>query len=179
MRERLGPHFYIVNFQDSAEADRLFDSDPRRFIDRMMRSNVITRAQFDALPPQRQVVSMIATMKLDRTRGDALLEEAELDVYAQAFAAGGFTGPINWYRNWSRNWQSSAGVAQTVHIPVLFLGADNDVVVSPKQIAAMREYVADLEVHVFDDCGHWLQQEAPAEVNALMVDWLARRFPAS
>ncbi len=179
MRERLGPHFYVVNFQDSAEADRLFDSDPRRFIECMMRRDVITRAQFDALPAERKVVSLIATMKLGRTRGAALLSEQELDVYARAFADGGFTGPINWYRNWSDNWLSTADVEQTVRVPVLFLGADNDVVVSPKQIEAMGDHVADLEVHMFGNSGHWLQQEEPAAVNALILDWLRRRFPVA
>ncbi|MDZ7645039.1 MAG: alpha/beta hydrolase [Woeseiaceae bacterium] len=33
MRERFGPDFYIVNFQDSIEADRRFSADPARFID--------------------------------------------------------------------------------------------------------------------------------------------------
>jgi pimeloyl-ACP methyl ester carboxylesterase len=37
--------------------------------------------------------------------------------------------------------------------------------------------VADLEMHMLENCGHWTQQEKPAEVNALMLDWLARRFP--
>lgn len=178
MRERLGPDFYVVNFQDSDEADRLFASDPRRFIDRMMRRDIITRAQFDSLPAERQVVNLLATMKRDEARGKALLTAEELDVYASAFADGGFRGPINWYRNWSRNWRASAGVDQTVRIPALFIGADNDVVVTPRQIKAMGDFVPDLESQVFADCGHWLQQEKPAEANDLILDWLCRRFPA-
>jgi pimeloyl-ACP methyl ester carboxylesterase len=30
---------------------------------------------------------------------------------------------------------------------------------------------------MLEDCGHWTQQEKPDEVNTLMLDWLARRFP--
>ncbi len=26
------------------------------------------------------------------------------------------------------------------------------------------------------DCGHWTQQEHPNQVNALLIDWLKRRF---
>ena len=37
MRLKLGKDFYIVNFQDSDEADRRFAENPRRFIDTMMR----------------------------------------------------------------------------------------------------------------------------------------------
>jgi len=25
-------------------------------------------------------------------------------------------------------------------------------------------------------CDHWTQQEKPAELNAIMIDWLSRRF---
>lgn len=177
MRERLSKHFYIVNFQDSDEADRLFDSDPRRFIDRMMRRNVITRERYDALPPERKVISLIATMRREKPAGEALLTPEELDYYADAFAAGGFTGPINWYRNWSHNWRVTDGVSQTVAIPTLFIGAEDDVVVPPQQVARMREHVPDLELHMLAGCGHWTQQEQPAETNALLVDWLKRRFP--
>ncbi|MBT8095635.1 MAG: alpha/beta hydrolase [Woeseia sp.] len=178
MRERFGPNYYIVNFQDSDEADRLFDSDPRRFIDRIMRRDGVTRRQFNALPDERRIVNMIATMNLDRKRGEALLTEDELDFYAKAFSAGGFSGPINWYRNWTRNWKSMEDIEQKVRMPVLFIGADNDVVVTPQQIKAMKNFVPDLESHVLDDCGHWTQQEKPGETNALMLDWLRRRFPA-
>ncbi|NUT42141.1 MAG: alpha/beta hydrolase, partial [Thermoactinospora sp.] len=27
--------------------------------------------------------------------------------------------------------------------------------------------------HLLDDCGHWVQQERPDEVNRLLIDWLA------
>jgi pimeloyl-ACP methyl ester carboxylesterase len=37
----------------------------------------------------------------------------------------------------------------------------------------MRREASDLRgVHVLAGCGHWTQQERPAEVNAILVDWL-------
>ena len=41
--------------------------------------------------------------------------------------------------------------------------------------ARMREKVPDLRgFHLHrEGCGHWTQQEKPAEVNALLLDWLA------
>jgi hypothetical protein len=27
--------------------------------------------------------------------------------------------------------------------------------------------------HLLDGCGHWVQQERPAEVNRLLTDWLS------
>lgn len=177
MRERLGNDFYIVNFQDSDEADKRFASDPRRFINNMMRRGQISRSQFNQLPPGRRVISLLATMTRDDPGGEPLLDSTELDYYADAFSAGGFTGPINWYRNWSDNWRDSEGIEQEVRVPGLFIGATDDVVVSEQQIEAMRPHVPDLEVHMIDGCGHWTQQEQPETTNRLIVDWLSRRFP--
>ena len=124
-RERFGDDFYIVNFQDSQEADRLFSADPRHFINRMMRRNQATRAQFEALPPEHQVISLIRIVTQPQASGEPLLSDAELDYYAEAFAISGFTGPINWYRNWSHNWAQLEGVEQRIHIPTLFIGAEH------------------------------------------------------
>ncbi len=175
MRERLGNNFYIVNFQDSDEADRVFGADPRHFIDRMMRKNVITREQFDKLPPEYQVISLLRTTLADEASGDALLSEAELDYYASAFSKSGFTGPINWYRNWTSNWERLEGVDQRIDIPTLFIGAVDDVVIGLQHIEGMKPLVDDLTVHVLDDCGHWTQQERPDDVNRLILDWLVER----
>jgi pimeloyl-ACP methyl ester carboxylesterase len=41
----------------------------------------------------------------------------------------------------------------------------------------LGNFVADLEV-VTLDCGHWIQQERPAETTAAMLDWMQRRYPA-
>ena len=175
MRERLGNNFYIVNFQDSDEADRVFGADPRHFIDRMMRKNVITREQFDKLPPEYQVISLLRTTLADEASGDALLSEAELDYYASAFSKSGFTGPINWYRNWTSNWERLEGVDQRIDIPTLFIGAVDDVVIGLQHIEGMKPLVDDLTVHMLDGCGHWTQQERPDDVNRLMLDWLVER----
>jgi pimeloyl-ACP methyl ester carboxylesterase len=154
MRWKLGKDFYIVNFQKSDEADRRFAEDPRRFINVMMR-----RRQFSRGP----------------SKAGTLLSEKELDVYADAFAAGGFTGPINWYRNWARNWKSTKGVDQTVRVPALFVGASNDIIISQKQIEAMKPFVSDLEIEMIENCG--TQQDKPDELNRIILDWLARRYP--
>ncbi len=178
-RERLGDDFYIVNFQDSDEADRRFAADVPHFFNIMMRRGQTTRERFDALPKEKQILSLLAAMEREESGGVALLDEEELKVYVDAFSAGGFTGPINWYRNWSYNWASTEGVAQRISVPTLFIGAVDDVIIAPQHIEAMKPQVADLEIHMLEDCGHWTQQEKPGEVNALILDWLSRRFPAS
>jgi len=175
MRERFGDDFYIVNFQDSDEADRLFGADTRHFINRLMRKNQVTREEFEKLPPDHRIVSLIRTVQSPHASGDALLNEEELGYYADAFARSGLSGPINWYRNWTHNWEQLAGVNQQIDIPTLFIGAVNDVLIDPQYIESMKPLVPDLTVHMLDDCGHWTQQEKPDDVNRLMIEWLIER----
>jgi pimeloyl-ACP methyl ester carboxylesterase len=56
----------------------------------------------------------------------------------------------------------------------LFIGADNDVIISLPQIEAMKPHVEKLDIHMLENCGHWSQQEQPDEVNALILNWLSR-----
>lgn len=175
MRNTLGDDFYIVNFQDSDAADRRCNADPGRVFDVMMRRNAVTRERFNLLPKAMRSFSLLAALDREVLHGEALLSAAEKQVYVDAFTAGGFTGPINWYRNWSHNWRSTAKVGQRVTVPTLFIGAVDDIIISPEQIAAMRPFVDDLEITMIENCGHWTQQEKPDAVNAILIDWLQRR----
>ena len=175
MRERYGDGFYIVNFQDSDEADRAFAEDPAHFFDVVMRHQQISRQRFDSLPAERKVVNFIRSLGQERHFGEPLLRKAERDYYATAFARSGFTGPINWYRNWTHNWRMTEGIDPTVTIPTLFIGAVDDIIVAPEQIEAMKPMVTDLTIRMLEDCGHWSQQEKPAGVNRLILDWLVQR----
>lgn len=174
-RQRLGDDFYIVNFQDSDEADKAFAADPVHFFNVMMRKNQISRAQFDLLPPQMKALSLLKTMARTKSGGDALLSDSERDYFANAFAKSGFTKPINWYRNWTRNWQALEGIDPVITIPTLFFEAVDDVIIMPQHVEAMRPLVTDLTIHRLENCGHWSQQEKPGEVNRVMLEWLAAR----
>ena len=178
MRLKLGKDFYIVNFQDSDEADRRFAEDPKRFIDVMMRIRRVDRSQPRPKRRKRLPLSLLRLLDSKAPGGDPLLTPAELDYYADAFAAGGFTGPINWYRNFRHNWKSTRGVTQKVKVPTLFIGAEDEIVVNRGQIEAMKPHVDDLEIVMLEDCGHWSQQEKPDEVNAALLDWMSRHYPA-
>ena len=37
----------------------------------------------------------------------------------------------------------------------------------------------DLELHVLEDCSHWVQQDKPEEVHGLMRGFLKRTEPAA
>lgn len=174
-RRRFGSDFYIVNFHDSDESDRVFASDTQHFFDVMMRCNQMSRQMYESLPAERKVVSLLGALTRKTQSGDPLLNEEERDYYAAAFSTCGFTGPINWYRNWAHNWKVLESVDETIDIPTLFIGAVDDLIIAPEHIEAMKPLVTDLEIHMLDNCGHWSQQQKPAEVNRLILDWLVQR----
>ena len=61
-------------------------------------------------------------------------------------------------------------------LPALMLCAEWDPALRPELAAGMPSLCSDLEMHVVDGAGHWVQQEDPSTVNRLLVDWLLRRF---
>lgn len=102
--------------------------------------------------------------------------------YVQAFAQGGFEAPLNWYRALDRNWALTAFLQnQRITPPALFVVGEDDPV---------RHYAGGAEVGLKDwapnlmrsvvvpDAGHWIQQERPDAVNALLLDFL-RGFQAA
>lgn len=171
-RERFGDDFYIVNFQDSDQADSTFASDPGHFFHMLMRKNQVSRTQFEKLPPERRVLSLLEIFARQESSGNPLLVPEEHEYFSSAFARSGFAGPINWYRNWTANWERMEGVPQIVNVPTLFIGAEDDIVVSPEHIEGMKPFVTELDSHMLANCGHWSQQEKPNEVNQILIDWL-------
>lgn len=165
---------YILWFQAPGLAEGVLDRHPRLVFEKLMRRGVpatgsMMRAGRDA-NPFRRLESMEAV-------GPALLSDEEIDVYARAYAARGFRGPINWYRNPDRNKQLFPDVgAQTLDLPCLMITAEWDAALPPEMAAAMPELCSDLEIHMIRECGHWTQQEKPEELNRLMTDWLIRRL---
>lgn len=174
-RQRFGADFYIVNFQDSDEADRAFAANPRKFFTNLVRKNQLPRRVYDQLPDNMKVLSLLNVLERDDPGGELILKDDELDYFVSAFEHSGFTRPINWYRNWSRNWASFEGVDPSLEIPTLFIGAADELVVGPEHVEAMRALIPDLTVHTLDPCGHWSQQEHPETVNRIIVDWLVKR----
>lgn len=176
MRAELGDDFYIVNFQDSDQADRRCNENPAWVFEMMMRRNATSREKFNALPKAMRSFNLLAALDRRELSGEKLLSPEEEKVFVDAFSAGGFTPPINWYRNWTHNWESTADLDQTVRVPTLFIGAIDDVIISPGQIDAMKPFVPDLEIHMLENCGHWTQQERPDDVNSILIEWLGHCY---
>ena len=109
----------------------------------------------------------------------SFLSDADLDVYVAAFERSGTHGGFNRYRAQALEVESAADiVGATVDRPSCFIGGEFDVVRT--MIPGVDSYAApgggctDFRgTTIVPDSGHWVQQEAPAAVNAALEQFLA------
>lgn len=175
LTKRFGPDHYIVRFQKDGEAEACFTGREDAFFEFMFRGPA-PRAVWPKLMPG---VFDIVTHFNRFTAADpahVVVPAAERAIYAEAYRRSGFTGGINLYRNMDQNAALMRGKDPVIRKPCLFIGADLDMFLPIEIAATMPKLIPDLETHVIKDCGHWVMWEKPAELNALLTDWLVRRF---
>ncbi len=98
--------------------------------------------------------------------------EADLNVMASALAQpGALTAMLNWYRAAFER-MSSPLRSQVIEAPTLLIWAENDVALGKSLTYDMADWVPNLRVHYIPHCGHWVQNEAPDEVNAQLLDFV-------
>ena len=113
----------------------------------------------------------------------AWLTDDELRVYGEEFARTSFRGGLKWYRNAT----DANGVAQlqafagrSIDVPCCFIAGKNDwgTYQSPGALQAMESSACSQfrGVHLVDGAGHWVQQEQPAAVSELLINFLAREI---
>ena len=106
----------------------------------------------------------------------AWMPEAELAHYVETFRRTGFRGGLNWYRNIDRNWALLAPFAgAVVRVPAIFIAGRRDPVLgwAGRALEALPRSLPELRGTVLvDTAGHWVQQEATAEVNAALLGFL-------
>jgi pimeloyl-ACP methyl ester carboxylesterase len=172
-RAMAGEHFfYILYFQEPGVAERELEGDVRATMRRFLYAasgDVVEPLDFWRKPNTAKFLDGLP----DPQTLPPWLTEADLDYFAGEFRRSGFRGGLNWYRNLDRNWQLTADLAHAkVTQPALFIAGERDGVLAMIPVDAMRPLVPNLtRLVMLPGCGHWTQQERPAEVNAAL-----RRF---
>jgi pimeloyl-ACP methyl ester carboxylesterase len=161
--------FYIVYFQEPGLADADLGADPATTMRRVLTG--LTGPNPDMVKKdERGFVD-----RLPEPQGlPSWLTQEELDVYIGEFTRTGFTGGINWYRNLDRNWGLVEHLADAkVEVPSLFIGGAEDPVLLMSPPSVQEGWLADHRGDVLvDGAGHWVQQEAPEQVNAALLGFL-------
>lgn len=170
--------FYQLYFQEPSVAEAEFERDVRATMRR-----VLFGISADAPPGQRMAGMTPRSGGFLSALGDpaqlpAWLTEADIDFYTSEFERSGFRGGLNWYRNIDRNWELMAPFAGArVTVPALYVAGEQDAVIAfpgaRERLKNLNAVVPQLRSALFlPNCGHWTQQERPAEVNAAMIGFL-------
>ncbi|WP_417615657.1 alpha/beta fold hydrolase [Parasphingorhabdus sp.] len=111
----------------------------------------------------------ISRMAVDKSR----FPEEDLQVYADAASRpGALRSMINYYRALLRTPDAREIGDAMVHIPTLMIWGEEDAAIDIRCTDGTEEWVPDLELHRLPGVSHWVQQEAPEKVNAILREWL-------
>ena len=164
----------VMNVPHPAVFQRVIRRSPRQ----VARSWYVFFFQLPLLPEvllrargARAVGQAFAGMAIDKSA----FPPAVLAHYQQAASQpGALTAMINYYR---ANLASLATRADTplVQTPTLMVWGEEDTALGLELTEGYAPYVRDFTLHRLPNVSHWVQQEAPGQVNAAMADWLAAR----
>jgi epoxide hydrolase A/B len=176
--------FYQLYFQEPGVAEADLDRDPRATIRRLLywgsgeaRDPTAGRVDAGDVGMVPRAIGLVQSQP-DPPALPPWLTEADVDFYAGEFARVGFRGGLNWYRNIDRNWELLAPwTGARVTVPALYVAGERDLVLAfrgmDQLLPALPRFVPDLRrTLILPGCGHWTQQERPAEVTAAMLEFL-------
>ncbi len=96
-----------------------------------------------------------------------------LDRYARdAQRPGAMTAMINWYRAALRIGGKLRGPWPVIETPTLIVWGEEDAALGVELLDGTEEMVSDLTIRRLPGVSHWVQQEAPDQVNAILREWL-------
>ena len=171
-----GNFHYILYFQTPGVAEAELERDVRRSLNGFYQEPRDFGGTIDTSAPPGvfgPAGGGILDRLPDRPHGSFLTAE-DFEVFVKAFQKSGFRGGLNWYRCIDRSWEESAGIENRVNQPALMITAELDPVLRPELCAGMEAFVPNLRKTVLiKGCGHWTQQEKPAETNAAILEFLA------
>lgn len=113
-----------------------------------------------------------------RTTSDrAAFPDEMIDTYRNnAARPGAVTAMINYYRAaWQRP-EGAPGISahnpDPIEIPSLVIWGEKDPVLGVSLLEGLEDYIRLLTIKRIPQASHWVQQEAPEEVNAIIESWL-------
>ncbi|AKF07420.1 alpha/beta fold hydrolase [Sandaracinus amylolyticus] len=174
VRRRVRPvdRFVALNIPHPVLMRRALRSNPRQ----LARSWYMFMFQLPFVPEwylargdYRAIKGAFMSMAIDRKR----FPKEVLDVYRDnAAQPGALRGMLNWYRAALRHPSPAKGAARVIETPTLMLWGEEDKALGKELTFGTEDLVRDLTVRYIPEVSHWVQQEAPETVNAMLEAWL-------
>ena len=175
-----GRFFYQLYFQEEGVAEAEFEADVGTALRKIYfgssgdRTPEDTRARVSKSPDATFLDGL-----RDPDPFPAWLTTEDLNYYVEAFTKGGFRGPLNRYRAQQRDWELLPQLSELViRQPSYFIAGALD---------RVRNFVPGVDGYanpgafctdfrgstIIEGEGHWIQQEAPEQVNRALLSFLA------
>lgn len=144
--------------------------------EQLRRSWYIAFFQLPVLPELMLARNRYRQLARSIFRGVPPGEERRKDLvfYRRSWRNHGLSGGINWYRALLRNPQPMPNPLPTVTAPTTMIWGEEDSALGKELTVGTERYVRDLELHYLPGVGHFVQQEAPEQVNELLLAHLER-----
>lgn len=170
--------FYQLYFQDEGVAEKELEADIPIAL-RKLYFAISGDAPLNKWLEHKPLGAKLLDGMIDPQPFPDWMSEKDLQVYVDAFRAGGFRGPLNRYRAQGIDFHELAEFAEKpVRQPSYFVAGERD---------AVRAFVPGMDLYakpgigcadfrgsvILPGIGHWVQQEAPAETNAALERFLA------
>ncbi|MEZ5570919.1 MAG: alpha/beta hydrolase [Halioglobus sp.] len=149
----------------------------RTSLSQMMKSWYVLFFQIPRLPEfllglrgARRIAELIRRSAVDQSN----FTQEVLSVYRQnANQPGALSAMINYYRALFRGRKKVAARGMlTIEVPTLMIWGEEDVALTKATTYGTDHYVSDFTIRYLPRVSHWVQQEAPQQVNAMIRAFL-------
>ncbi len=162
---------------------------PIRFADamhfnplQMLRSSYISFFQLPLVPEvllRADNYALIAqTLRQTAARRDVFSTE-DIQFYIDAISMpGALRAALNWYRAYvglGGNLSTFFLKREKIKTPTMLIWGEKDSFLSSSLVRGTDRYVANLDIRMLPGCSHWVMEEAPHDVNDLLLEFLAGR----
>lgn len=88
---------------------------------------------------------------------------------------GALRGMLNYYRALFRDFirRKYQKDFPAIEVPTLMIWGEEDTALGKETTYGTEYYVNDLTLHYLPGISHWVQQEAPEQVNGILTSWLS------
>ena len=170
--------FYQVYFQKVGVAEAELDADVRTSLRKIyyaISGDAPSIEPWSSGPPDRGLLDTLT----DPDPFPGWLTDEDFDYLVSQFEQTGFRGAVNRYRNQEKDFDQFPAIgAARITQPACFVAGSKDLVrhFAPGQDAYANQVnnFEDLRINrIVDGKGHWIQQEAPKQVNEALLEFLA------
>lgn len=170
----------FTNFEKKGVVEDEFNKEPERFFKLFFYalSGNAPSETVNKLYVQSSPADKLLDLFPDTENLPAWLTQEDINYYVSAYKKTGLTPALNFYRNTDADYLRLKEVYKKgIRQPALFIGGGAEAAVKFGSTEPMKAALPNLrDIIILPGCGHWLQQERPAEVNAAIIEFLNKEF---